>query len=382
MEKSSLMDYLNWEREDWAKYVGIEQLDEDDSREDDLPYGAQSIRIEQKMITVYQIEHWIKAGMLNLNPEYQRNLVWDQRRKSALIESLMLKIPIPSFYLDEGKDGVKSVIDGMQRLSAIHEFLNEGFTLKGLEYITEGEGKTFSQLSGKFRSYIEDTILQINILDERCPEMVKFDIFRRVNTGGVPLNHQEIRNIMAAPKVRELLRDMAECPEFFDATRGRVNDVRMGAQELCLRYLAVLFVYVWHEDSFANYRGLKKEMDRAVLFLNGKLDEDAQAYSFILDAFKRAMCQCHRILGEASFCKPGSSLINKSLFTAWAVVLSNVRPSDEQIESSAEQIFARYQSHLVEDPAFYEAITFSTGSKKHIGLSIKVIRSILEECLC
>ena len=63
MEKSSLMDYLNWEREDWAKYVGIEQLDEDDSREDDLPYGAQSIRIEQKMITVYQIEHWIKAGM-------------------------------------------------------------------------------------------------------------------------------------------------------------------------------------------------------------------------------------------------------------------------------------------------------------------------------
>ena len=169
MEKSSLMDYLNWEREDWAKYVGIEQLDEDDSREDDLPYGAQSIRIEQKMITVYQIEHWIKAGMLNLNPEYQRNLVWDQRRKSALIESLMLKIPIPSFYLDEGKDGVKSVIDGMQRLSAIHEFLNEGFTLKGLEYITEGEGKTFSQLSGKFRSYIEDTILQINILDERCP---------------------------------------------------------------------------------------------------------------------------------------------------------------------------------------------------------------------
>lgn len=187
---------------------------------------------------------------------------------------------------------------------------------------------------------------------------------------------------MAAPKVRELLRNMAGCPEFCKATGGQVKDVRMGAQELCLRYLAVLFVYVWHEDSFANYRGLKKEMDRAVLFLNGKLDEDAQAYSFILDAFKRAMRQCHRILGTKSFCKPDSSLINKSLFTAWAVVLSNVRPSDEQIESSAEQIFARYQSRLAEDQAFNEAITVSTGSKKHISLSIKVIRSIMEESLC
>ena len=167
MKEANFWEYLNAEKEGESIYIGIEKQEED-SEEDEMPYNVQNIRVEQKMITVFQIEHWIQQGILNLKPEYQRNLVWDYKRKSALIESLMLKIPIPAFYLDEDKGGIKSVIDGMQRLSAIHEFLNDGFSLCNMQYLTACEKKTFSQLNRKFRAYIEDTALSINILDERC----------------------------------------------------------------------------------------------------------------------------------------------------------------------------------------------------------------------
>ena len=179
VKKTGLQNYLAAEKKDKEKYIGLESLEEETFEEDQLPYDLINIRIEQKTITVYQIEHWIRQGRLNLTPEYQRNLVWNDQRKSALIESLMLKIPIPSFYLDEGDNGQKSVIDGMQRLTTIHSFLNDQFSLKGLQYLSSYENKTFSQLDIKFQGIIEDTIFNINILSQQCPQMVKFD-----NSGG------------------------------------------------------------------------------------------------------------------------------------------------------------------------------------------------------
>ena len=112
------------------------------------------------------------------------------------------------------KDGTKSVIDGLQRLSAIHSFLNDEFELRKLEYLSSCDGKKFSQLDNKYKSYVLDTTLSVNILGTVCPDMVKFDVFRRVNTGGLPLNPQEIRNTLATSEVRNLLKNMSSCDEF------------------------------------------------------------------------------------------------------------------------------------------------------------------------
>ena len=224
VRKSEIIEYLKLSGKVESEYNGIEENDDNEGSEADVPYEVQNIRVTQKMITVFQIEHWISAengARLNLSPEYQRNLVWDEKRKSALIESLLLRIPIPAFYLDEDSDGNKNVIDGLQRLSAIHSYLNNEFSLTKMQYLSHCENKFFRDLEPKFRARIEDTELAVNILDEKCPQMVKFDVFRRVNTGGLPLNFQEIRNIMAEPKVRTLLHRMAECEEFQCATRFR-----------------------------------------------------------------------------------------------------------------------------------------------------------------
>lgn len=376
VKKTGLQNYLAAEKKDKEKYIGLESLEEETFEEDQLPYDLINIRIEQKTITVYQIEHWIRQGRLNLTPEYQRNLVWNDQRKSALIESLMLKIPIPSFYLDEGDNGQKSVIDGMQRLTTIHSFLNDQFSLKGLQYLSSYENKTFSQLDIKFQGIIEDTIFNINILSQQCPQMVKFDIFRRVNTGGVPLNFQEIRNIMAVPKVRTLLREMAVCEEFLYATGHRINDVRMNAQELCLRYLTILYCYDWEQKELKNYTGLLRSMDNMILQLNHLTDEQ---HAHTLKEFKKVMLQCYEILGKTSFCKPKSRLINKSLFTGWAVVLTNMKLADNTLHGISDKIFNKYQDYLKTDMAFFNAITSSTGTRGHLLLSLEVIRNIMEE---
>ena len=379
MEEKEFKEYLSLSKKVEEDFLGTEMEPEDnDDVQDDVPYNVQDIRVDQKMITVYQVEHWIELGMLNLSPEYQRNLVWDNKRKSALIESLLLRIPIPAFYLDEGEDGIKNVIDGMQRLSTIHDFLNDKFSLSRMQYLSGCEKKKFSQLDIKFRSRIEETALAVNILDERCPQMVKFDVFRRVNTGGVPLNPQEIRNIMAKPEVRLLLREMACSNEFREVTKGKIKDVRMGAQELCLRYLTILFNYDWGKKEFDKYLGLLKMMDSTILDLNTMTSEQRDV---ILKKFKNVLFQCKIVLKELSFCKLDNNKINKSLFTSWAVALSFLNIENEVLERKAELIKSVYMKHLSGGSEFYESITSSTGTKKNVHIALETIRNIIEDCI-
>ena len=203
--------------------------------------------------------------------------------------------------------------------------------------------------------------------------MVKFDVFRRVNTGGIPLNYQEIRNIMALPKVRSFLRAMTTCEEFQQATLGRVKDIRMGAQELCLHYLTILTFYDWKQRDFKYYRGLLKMMDQMILSLN---DMPKQRLEDIFSAFRLIMSECHEILEEYSFCKLENNKINKSLFTAWAVVVAHSVFEKENVE----KLRSAYIERLKMDADFYQAITSSTGTKKNILKSIAVIREIWKEC--
>lgn len=99
---ADIQQYWNKFKQIEEEYIGIED-GIDNFEENELPYNVNDIRVEQKMITIFQVEYWISNGVLDLQPEYQRNLVWDNQRKSLLIESLLLKIPIPAFYLDEKK---------------------------------------------------------------------------------------------------------------------------------------------------------------------------------------------------------------------------------------------------------------------------------------
>lgn len=366
-----------------GKYIGIEEHDSDDTDENmEMPYNISDIRVEQKMVTIYQIESWIDKGMLNLHPEYQRNLVWDIRRKTALIESLLLRIPFPAFCLDEDENGYKTVIDGMQRLNTIHEFIQGEFRLKGMQYLPECEKKFFRELPLRYQTYIMETVLVINILDARCPQVIKFDVFRRINTCGLQLNSQEIRNIMAKPQVRKILKEMSTCKEFRMATGGGVNDIRMGAQELCLRVLTIWLHYDWNGNKLFGYHGLIKTMDNTIIQLNMYLDQGL--YDTILKDFKCAMRQAHMILQDDCFSKSGRGQhgrVNAALFTSWITVLVHLELSDEWIKQNSEEIYRFYRKHLEDKDVLYHAVTSSTGSRRNVLTALDMIRQILEAFL-
>ena len=346
----------------------------------EYPYDPEKIRVESKIFPIFQIKSMIDKNMLLLRPEFQRNTVWDDVRKSRLIESLMLRIPIPAFYFDEDNDGKKTVIDGLQRLTAINEYMDDIFRLTDLLYFqTECGGKYFSELQQKYRTRIEDAQLTVNILDPRSPADVKFDIFRRVNTGGVPLNAQEIRNVLSNKQTREFLITMAESEEFLRATRRRVNDMRMDAQELCLRFIAFLSHYNRETHSIENVASVGTMLDKCILELNKKNRKDLNE---ILSVFQSSMNKCYALFGDKAFSKPNNEhIINKVLFTSWAVTLTAYdypMSKFEQLQTFAVNcLYKRLES----DPKYFTSISSSTSTKTSIQKQFQTAYEIMEELL-
>lgn len=376
--KLSLKELLNKAEENEMTLLGVEyekEADSDEVSEEEVPYRVDDIRIDQKMISLFQMCRWIDMGTLNLRPEYQRNLVWNLQKKSLLIESLMLRIPIPAFYLDEDSDGNKTVIDGLQRLSTIHDFINGGFSLKGLQYLKECNKKTYMELDKKYTNRIDDTQFAVNILDVRCPDMVKFDVFRRINTGGVALNSQEVRNIMANTEARNLLGAMSASQEFLSATRHRVNDVRMGAQELCLRFIAYYRIYD-KKKGFTSFPEMTKLLDQTMLDVN---EMSARQKAMYLELFKKSMRKCEALFGEKTFSKPQSPyLINRALFTSLSIFMDDVVQEDDQLRKKrrqAERVMERY----MKVSEYYNAITSSTGSRNNMEIQFDMAKKLLEE---
>lgn len=368
------------EQEQLLLGIEIDSTEGEDGEEKEIPYDADKIRVNSNVFSVFQIKRLIDRGMLDLMPAFQRKQVWDDRRKSLLIESLMLRIPIPAFYFDEDNNGKKTVIDGLQRLSAISGYMNGEFILSGLQYLQEEcGGRLFSELQQKYQTRIEDAQLTVNILDSRSPKDVKFDIFRRVNTGGIPLNAQEIRNVMASDSTREFLLLMAGSSEFLNATRKCVNDIRMDAQELCLRFIAFYRKYDPVTHMITDLKKTGVMLDECIETLNQSTEQERDD---IFSVFKTSMDKCAALFGEKAFSKPPKeSIINKVLFTSWAVVLTGYPCSIEKLRSLQSEAVRHLHSRLESDTEYLMSISSSTGTKTSIKKQFETANQIMEELI-
>ncbi|WP_434748036.1 DUF262 domain-containing protein [Paenibacillus amylolyticus] len=364
-----------------------EQEDENYER----PFDADKIRIDQQMLSLKYLTDLMKEKQIILNPGFQRNKVWNEKkRKSLLIESLMLRIPIPAFYFYENEDSKFIVIDGLQRLSTIAEFINGDFRLFGLEYLEEYcGGKKFSELDVKYQQRIYRTQLAVNILDARSPSNVVFDIFRRVNTGGISLKPQEIRNAISKNHTRQLLKSLYASEEFREATRGRIKDDRMDGQEFILRFIAFYKAYNFDEGTLNYYSGnIAAFLDNAVLKLNETNNKEIEEF---MVAFKRAMVAAKKLFKEYAFrkCYVNSNgyvysnldIINKSLYTSWAVVLSNPRFIDIEFLEFGDEVLNKLAKQLTEDVTYNTLLTQGTNSTRSVQYSFLKAKEILSEVL-
>ena len=352
--------------EEWPEDDGVEVEKEDESLPIEHPFDPEKISIATKSPTIDLIVSRIKEDEIDLEPDFQREHMWDSVRKSRLIESLLLRIPIPAFYVAADNEDRWKVVDGIQRLSSIDGYIRNEFPLRNLEYLGDFEGKRHENLPRAMQRRIRETELVVNVISPATPVEVMFNIFLRINTGGVRLNSQEIRNALTPSHVRDYLKELAQSEEFLRATENSIRPNRMADRECVLRFLA------FHMDSWTNYNNstmdLNTYLTNAMRKLSGLKADDLE--EFAAD-FKKAMDAGFHIFGPDTFRRRGSdnsrSPVNKALLEAWGVALANCSAEQVDILVCRQDAVKEASVRLMtEDSDFVNAISYSTGNQKRV----------------
>lgn len=347
------------------------------------PFNPELINISQDKIPIASIVERYKEEALDLTPDFQRNRgIWPLTKMSRLVESILLRIPIPVFYLAVGTGDVWSVVDGVQRLSTIIDFIDGKFKLRGLEYLTNLNGLLHVDLAVPMKRRIRETQLVFNLIERGTPEEVMFNIFYRVNTGGLPLSRQEIRHAMTPGPAREFLRRLAESDEFIRATGGSVKPTRMQDRELVLRFIA-FFLNGWREYKPTS---LDAFLGQTMQDISSKSTSDEERVR-IERRFHSAMSASHDIFGELAFRKPtdgraGRSPINRALFETWSTELARCQPYElDALVSKSQSVSQRFYDELQRDREFEESISYATATQWRIAKRFSTVETIIKEHL-
>lgn len=351
------------------------------------PYDPDLIRVDSSTMSLRQVFDMLKDGDINMSPDFQRNLVWDQQRKSRLIESILLRIPLPVFYFSADNKGQLAVVDGLQRLTAIKEFMENKLPLRGLEYL-DLAGATYSgknKLDDRLLRRFNLTQIVANVIDSSSPSRVKYDIFRRLNTGGRPLNAQELRNCLASNLLRTSLKEMAYSEEFIGATTKSVSDTRMDAQEMALRFLYFRYLYL-RDGNIEAYSGfMDEDLNKSVDMFN--TDELINHEDYIR-AFKRAMVNAQHLFGRYAFRKvlPNYSTearfgVNKALFVCWSILLADYDSDIVKQHIGTNMLTDILAANLKADSDFLRMLSYGTNGWKNLTYSFAQINKIVDEKL-
>ncbi len=293
------------------------------------------VTIAQPQLNVSNLMERLLNDEIDLTPAFQRHGgLWNEMQQSRLIESLMLRIPIPSFYFDATSEDCWIVIDGLQRLVAFRNYLvnEEKKSLTGLQYLTDFNGKTFDELPRQYIRRIKEASVTVFCVEKDTPKKIVYNIFERINTGGLQLTPQEVRNAMYQGKASALAEELAESREFKEATEYAVNPARMMDQEYIVRFMA--FTELDYETEYKDDIGafLILAMERVNAYSDEKI-------AHIKENFYKVMRCSKELLGKYAFRRVGMDgrrgPINKALFELCAVCFSEL--SEEQIASLLEQ---------------------------------------------
>lgn len=333
----------------------------------DRPFDPKKIDIGTKSLSLDMLIKRLSATPpeIDLYPDFQRkDDLWDSSKQSRLIESILISFPLPAFYFDGTNDDKWLVVDGLQRLSSLRNFvIIKKLRLTGLEFLNHLEGKTFDELPRTLQRQIEETQIVAYIIKPGTPEEVKFNIFKRVNTGGLLMAPQEIRHAINQGIPAKFVADLASTKEFIEATGGIKND-RMLDREFVTRFITFFIAPVSEYnpdlDTYMNEKmgqlKILSDVERADIKRNFiesmKLAKDV----FEKDAFRK-------IFNTNDRRKP----INKALFEVWSVVLGKLT-DEERIEvlNKKNVLVDLFIQLMNTDAKFVASITSTTGDKNRV----------------
>ena len=235
-----------------------------------MAIDLQSQLMEQKMkvdfnsydLSIKELISMVSDGLIDIAPEYQRQFRWDIERQSSLIESLFLGIPVPSIFMATNADGTWELIDGVQRVSTILCFAGSDsdrekvnskppmkLRLSGLKKLELFNGKTFDELPLDIQTKFRLTSLKVTTLSDKSDRAVRFDLFERLNKGGVSLSDQEIRSCVYRGRFNEFIKELSKDQNFKKCVHLSERQENDGTrEELVLRF----FAYLYDLNSFSH----------------------------------------------------------------------------------------------------------------------------------
>ena len=345
-----------------------------DDEPGEQPYPADEIPSEREVVTtpldppVKSLLDDIHTKALIVNPEFQRRDVWDRTRKSRLIESLLLNIPIPVLFLAEDKDGTRVVVDGQQRLRAIEQFEAGQFALGGLQVLPGLNKKRWVDLSPRQARLILNRALRCIVISASSDPNLRFEVFERLNASGVSLNDQELRNSIYRGPFNRFLNDLATDSGWLALLRRKEPDNRLQHHEMILRFLSM------HEASSSYRPPLKAWLSD---FMGLHRQESGEALEPMREAFERA---CRAV--STVFDRPGvvpfrrarsrhgtevawDNTLNRPVFELQMLGLMNERP--DVLAAHADEIVHAFADLSLTDD-FSDALSRATAVRTRTRL--------------
>ena len=334
-------------------------------------YPIDDVLIRQETRTVYEVVRRINKGFYVMNPDFQRDIVWEEAQQSKLIESVIMRIPLPVFYLAEDEQGRMVVVDGLQRLYTFRKFLKDELVLR-LSHQRELEGKRFSGLSPKLQNRVEDCNLIFYIIDSKVAESARLDIFERVNSG-VPLTRQQMRNSLYMGRATRFLRREAETEIFLGATGRSLKSKTMRDREFVNRFCAFRLLGV------DEYRGDMDQYLATCLRHMNKMEN--QDLDVLATDFHRGLANNYQLFDKHAFRKhtPGQdwrSVLNASLWDVMSTGLS--RYSKDHIERDSSAFLDAFYG-LLTNEEFNTAITYATNDQKRVRARFEMTETMFRE---
>ncbi len=378
IKKNELLDEL----ED-STQPEIEITDESSDPEIKKPFDPKKIDMTVKQMIIDSLIKRMKSDppRIDLNPEFQRRgNLWDEKSQSRLIESLLVRIRIPAFYFDGTDDDCWKVVDGLQRLITLKRFIiDKTLKLQNLEFLERHNGDSFDDLPAYLRGRIEETEITVFIINPGTPEDVKYNIFKRVNTGGLVLTPQEIRHALNQGIPANFVKELAELPDFNKATHNLLkNHKRMEDRDFVTRFIAFNNGYKDYQSDLDNY------LNEAMVRLRGLSVEKRDQ---IKKDFIKAMDAAYRLFGKYAFRKmyklnDRQHPINKALFDTWSANLARLTEKDiETLISRKDIVIKKFIELMSKDNDFESSISTGTGKINAVKIRFSRIEKLLEEIL-
>ncbi|MCK5719890.1 MAG: DUF262 domain-containing protein [Thiomargarita sp.] len=355
--------------------VIITDADTEDERGGLYPYDPteEDIDIRQEPHTIFELMRKYDQEKLIINPDFQRNLVWKPEQKSRFIESVILNFPLPPFYVNQTREGKYIVVDGLQRTSTLHEFINDKFELKNLEALPKLNGYNFSELAtlaGDYQTRIEDKKLSLYIIRPSVSIKVVYDIFNRINTNGTILNRQEVRNCIFIGKASQLLKELSEQEYFKKAIDNGVSPKRMKDREVVLRCLAfkILDYATDYHDDMSLF--VEKAMRNINLMTDVEIDK-------LKTDFKRVMILTFKFFGKNNFRLPSNKTRGKiNIAVLESICYFFSIQSDSFLNENKGTIQSNFNK-LLQHGTYLDAVQSSTSSKAKVKTRFVQVQNIL-----